>query len=329
MDTITLTDRYVAAAMRSVPEKQRDDLAAELRGSIADQIDGRIEQGEAPDAAERAVLTDLGDPDKLAAAYTDRPSWLIGPRYYFEWWRLTKLLWWIVPACAAFGVSLAQVLDGASIGEVIGAVVPVVLAVIVHIGFWTTLVFAILERNIGASPLERSSLTKDGPWAPWTVDQLPEPKTRGAGFGDLVSSLVFLAIAAGAILWDHFVGFVWIDSAEDPVSFLHPDLWPWWITGLFVLMAAEALLAFWVYAQGRWDYRAAAVNVVLNVLVAVPALWLLAEGRLINSDFYAAIMPSDEADTVSGVISALFGVGIVGIALWDSIDGYLKARRAR
>ena len=66
--------------MRTVPEKQRADLSAELRASIDDQIDARVDDGEAPEAAERAVLTDLGDPDKLAAGYTDRPLHLIGPR---------------------------------------------------------------------------------------------------------------------------------------------------------------------------------------------------------------------------------------------------------
>ncbi|WP_404434384.1 permease prefix domain 1-containing protein [Microbacterium lacus] len=327
MDTITLTDRYVAAAVRSVPENQREDLAAELRGSIADQIDARVEQGEAPDAAERAVLTDLGDPDKLAASYTDRPFWLIGPRYYFMWWRLLKLLLAIVPACAAFGVAIAQVLDGGSIGQVIGAMVPVTIQVIVNIAFWTTLVFAILERADGSSPLERTKLTKDGPWAPWTVDQLPEPKTRGAGFGDLIATLVLLGGVAGAVLWDYFIGF--IPDLNEPLPFLHPDLWPWWIAALFVLLALEALLAVWVYARGRWDYVTATINVVLNILVVVPAVWLLSEGRAINPDFYETVIPANSADTVAVVMTTIFGFGIVGVAIWDSVDGYLKARRAR
>ena len=46
MTATTLTDRYVDAAMRTVPEKQRDDLGTELRASIDDQIDARVENGE-------------------------------------------------------------------------------------------------------------------------------------------------------------------------------------------------------------------------------------------------------------------------------------------
>lgn len=81
----TLTDRYISAATRTVPEKQRPELAADLRERIADQLDARRESGVSDAAAERSVLTELGDPEALAAAYIDRPLQLIGPRSYLTW----------------------------------------------------------------------------------------------------------------------------------------------------------------------------------------------------------------------------------------------------
>lgn len=315
----TLTERYVDAAMRSVPERQRGDLAAELRASIGDQIEAHVEAGESPDAAELAVLTDLGDPEKLAADYIERPLHLIGPRYYLAWWRLTKLLWAIVPICAAFGVSLAQVLSGASFGEVVGAVVSVVISVIVHIGFWTTLVFFIVERSAGGKDV--------GFVSEWSPDDLPEPKEQGAGLADLIASLVFLTAAAGAFLWDRFVGTAFL-AQEGWMPFLDPRLWPWWAAAFFVLLALEGLLAIWVYAQGRWSAASATVNLLLNVAIAVPVLWLLSQQRLMNPDFFAALIPEDAA-TVTTIISTLAGFGIVAIAGWDTVDAFRKARRAR
>ena len=41
----TLTDRFVAEAVRRVPRTQRADLEAELRASIADAVDDRLEAG--------------------------------------------------------------------------------------------------------------------------------------------------------------------------------------------------------------------------------------------------------------------------------------------
>jgi hypothetical protein len=316
----TLTDRYVAAAVRTVPEQQREDLAAELRASIEDQVDGRVDQGEDRGAAERAVLTDLGDPDKLAAGYMDRPLWLIGPRYYLTWWRLTKLLWAIVPVCAAFGVALGQVLAGAPFGQIVGSVAAVTISVIVHIAFWTTLVFFIVERSAKSADVAFAG--------EWTLDQLPEPKDRGASLSDLIASLVFLSVAAGAILWDQFIGFAYT-SGGGWVSFLAPGLWPWWIGALFVLMVLEALLAISVYAKGRWDIGSATVNLFLNLTVAGGALWLLTQQQLINPEFFPSVMPADSAETVYTIVTVLFGFGVVAIAAWDSIDAFLKARRAR
>ena len=320
MSTTTLTDRYVDAAMRTVPEAQRDDLAAELRASIDDQVEARVEQGDLHDAAERAVLTDLGDPEKLAAQYTDRPLWLVGPRYYLTWWRLTKLLWAIVPACAAFGVALAQTLSGADFGEIVGSVASVTISVIVNIGFWTALVFFIVERSARGTDV--------GLVGRWTPDDLPEIRERGTGLSDLVASLVFLGIAAGAILWDHFVGFVYTPETGW-MSFLSPDLWPWYIGALFVLMVFEALLAISVYAKGRWDAGSATINLVLNLTVAGGALWLLSQQQLINPEFFEVVIPADSSETVTTIVQALFAFGVVAVAAWDSVDAFLKARRAR
>lgn len=319
MASTTLTDRYVDAAMRTVPEKQRADLAAELRASIEDQIDARVEAGESQDVAEAAVLTELGDPDKLAAGYTDRPLYLIGPKYFLIWWRLLKLLLWIVPPIVAFAVALGQTISGAGIGEIIGTSVLATMGTILHLAFWTTLVFAVIERAEVTS-------AESVPLTAWTPDQLPEPRESGAKFSDMIVTIVFLAIGAGAILWDQFIGFA---PGYPGLSVLDPGLWPWWISGLFAAMAVEAVLQVVVFLRGRWTLGLAAVNAVLNLVVAVPALWLLTQGRLLNAEFWTTVIPPDSSETVASVVAILMGFGIAAVAIWDTIDAFLKARRAR
>lgn len=320
MNAVTLTDRYIDAAMRTVPEKQRADLAAELRASIDDQIDARLEAGMMRDEAERAVLTDLGDPDKLAADYTDRPLYLIGPRYFLAWWRLLKVLLAIVPACAVVGVVLGMSLAQMPIGEIVGTAWGVLVGVVVHVVFWTTLVFFIVERNARGADV--------GFVGEWTLDRLPEVRESGAKLSDLVASLVLLAVAGGAVLWDHFIGVVYTANGGGWMSFLSPDLWPGWIAALLVLLVAEALLAIAVYARGRWDTLTVVINIVLNIAIAVPAVWLLATERMLNPAFFPTLIP-DDGETVATIIAILFGFGVVGIAVWDAIDAALKARRAR
>lgn len=317
MTRTSLTERYIAATIRSLPPDAQADVRDELQASIDDAVEARVEQGEDRADAERAVLNGLGDPSALAAGYADRPLHLIGPRYFLIWWRLLKLLLIIVPACAALGVAIGQAVAEASLGEVIGQAVSVALAVIVHVSFWVTLVFAILERTTGGKPLPS-----------WNVDQLPEPRTRGAGLSDLVGSLVFLGLAAAAIVWDHFRGFAYVGDRWLPV--LDPGMWPWAVTALFVLMAAEAALAIAVYAYGGWTRWFAVANTVLAVLVAALVLSLLARGELVNPEFLQAVFLDNGVEPdVLRILAVLLGFGIVVIAGWDVIDGWLKARRAR
>ncbi|APZ33544.1 hypothetical protein BOH66_04095 [Microbacterium aurum] len=316
--TATLTDRYVLAVTRSIPEQQRADVADELRASIADQLDARIEAGEPADAAERAVLTELGDPDRLAAGYADRPLSLIGPRYFLEWKRLLILLLWIVPACAAVAVAIAQIIAGATVGEVIGQVVAVTLSVVVHVGFWVTLVFAVLERTTGAT---------GDPLIPWSVDSLPEPRETGARLSDLVGGIVWVAILAGAIVWDLTIGFVYLHGSW--MSFLNPGLWPGWAVVLGALMAGEIVLAVLAYRRGRWTMGLAVANTVLAIVSASVLLWMLGAGLLVNPALYDIVIAAGAGADLPQVVGAIVAVGIVGVALWDAVDGFVKARRGR
>ena len=314
-----LTERYVGAAMRTVPEKQRADLGAELRTSIEDSIDARVEAGETRGDAERRVLTDLGDPDKLAARYTERPLQLIGPRYFLDWWRLLKLLLSIILPITAAGVALGQWLSGAPFGAIVGSTVVGTLMTAVHIGFWVTLVFAILERTVD----DRRS----APLVPWTVDRLPESRPRGAGVVDYVASIVLLALLAGAVLWDQVAGFVQLDGR--PLPILSPALWPWWIAALTGMLLVEVVFELALLRSRRWTPALAVVNAVIVLAIAVPALVLLSRDELINPEFFATVVPTDSAAEVFRVVTVITGFAIAVIAGWNIVDGMLKTRRMR
>lgn len=322
-----LTERYISATIRSLPPAAQADVRAELAASIDDAVEARVEQGESRESAERAVLTELGDPGILAAGFADRPLHLIGPRYFLVWWRLLKLLLWIVPACAAVGVGIAKVLEFATIGETIGSIVVVIIQVIIHLGFWTTLVFAILERSVPV------------PQAAWSVDQLPETVETRPGRSELIGSIFFLVIVAAALLWDALRGFV--RPGGEALSILNPELWPWGIAVLGAFLLAELLLAVAVYRAGRWTVPAAAVNTVLATAFAVVALYLLVTGELVNPAFleFLATEHADDLATADAgaaaqggvlrVVTVILAVVTVGIVVWDIIDGWLKTHRAR
>lgn len=323
--TATLTERYISATIRSLPPETQGDVRAELEASIADAVEARIDQGEDPQEAERAALTALGDPGALAAGYADRPLHLIGPRYYLAWWRLLKLLLMIVPVCALGGVALGQTIAGAPVGEVISSAVLATGGTILHVCFWTTLVFVILERSGTDAGMK------------WDVDQLPEASDDGVGRNELIASLVFLGLAVGALLWDRFRGFVVVDGEALPI--LDPGLWPWGIGVLFLLIVAETVFAIVVYRRRGWSTALAVVNTVLAVAFLAWTLTLLLTGDLVNPDFLAHIVAAGGDGFAAGdaeaadeggifrILAVLLGFGIALGVGWDIVDGWRKARR--
>lgn len=326
--TATLTERYISATIRSLRPEAQADVRAELEASIADAIEARVEQGEEPAAAERAVLTELGDPGALAAGYADRPLYLIGPRFYLTWWRLLKLLLAIVPVCVLGAVALGQTISAAPVGEIISTSILATGGAILHICFWTTLVFVILERTNSTTAIEK-----------WDVDQLPEPAEDGVGRNELIASLVFLGIAVGALFWDRFRGFVQVDG--DALPILDPQLWPWGISVLFALIAAELVFAIVLYRRRRWSTGLAVANTLLALAFLGWVVTLLLTDQLVNPDFLSQIAAAGGEDFAVGqaesaaeggvfrILAVLLGFGIaIGVG-WDIVDGWIKTARAR
>ena len=190
--TNSLTDRYVEATLRRLPDEKRLDIDKELRALIADAIDARIEAGTDPAEAETAALTELGDPARLAAGYAERPLHLIGPELFLDYTRLLRTLFvTIVPIVAAV-VGLVQVVGGGPVGSMIGTTVGAAITTTVHIFFWTTLAFAAIERTQAV----RGPLT-----GPWTPAMLPEPPpSRRARFGELMAETVALVLFSSLLL---------------------------------------------------------------------------------------------------------------------------------
>jgi hypothetical protein len=314
----TLTDRYVWAAVRTVPERQRANLEPEIRELVGDTIDARLAAGDPEAAAEREALVRLGDPERLAAAYVDRPLTLIGPRYYLDWLRLVKILLAIVVPIVTAATLLGQLLATQQIGPAIGGAVVSGIGVAIQLCFWTTLVFALVERGGGSTPTGVA----------WTPDHLPAvPNTaKHARLADLVATLVFLALFAGAIIGQQFFS-VFRDADGDPIPFLAPDLWSFWLPWFLGLIVLEAAFAVQLYLRG-WSWSLAVLNLLLNLAFAIPAVLLWAGEGLLNPEFVNAAGWSDASASEAGrVVELIIVVMVVAIAAWDVIDGFRRTVR--
>jgi hypothetical protein len=313
----TLTDRYVWGVLRAVPSAQRADLEPEIRAMVLDAVEARIAAGVVPAEAERAAVAELGDPERLAATYTDRTLFLIGPRLFPDWKRLLTLLLPIVVPIVAVALLAAELIGGAGPLEAVAAGLSGAFTVGVMITFWVTVVFAVMERR--EIPDFEEELV-------WTPDRLPElpPARAGVSLVETAFSIAFLAIAASALVWQQTASPVTINGASVPL--FNAELWPFWGTWFLVLLGVQILFHFVLYLRG-WTLVLAVVNTALNVAFAAPALWLWSEGRLFDPALAAAFVDMGLAEAMRPT-AIVIAVVIVAATTWDVIEGYLKSVRA-
>lgn len=318
--TSTLTDRYVDATVRGLDEAQRRDVERELRATIDDMVDARLDAGDATrDDAERAVLVELGDPMRLAAAYAGRPLHLIGPAVYPEWRRLTTvLLSTVVPIAATVHLVVRLFTDAVAtdgVGAVVASTLGLAVTVALHVVFWTTLVFAVLERTG----------TSVGTWDP---DQLPEPAdSREVGRGDTAASVVMLLLVGVAIVWQQTSSPV-TGVGGERVPVLDPALWGSWLPVLLGVLALDVVVALAVFRARRWTRGLALAQAALDLAFAVPVLVLLQQDALFDLRFLEALVAGGWTDAARDLTVAV-SAGVLLVLAWELVDAVRRVRAAQ
>lgn len=304
-----LVDRYVLTALRRVPEQQRTDIDRELRASIEDMVDARVDAGETREAAVTATLLELGDPDRLADRYADRPQHLIGPDLFPAWRRLVLLLLSIVLPIVVTVAVVVRLFDDPAIGPAIGTAVSTALSVAVHIVFWTTAVFAVMERTGVTASLRR----------PWTPDDLPSYEPGFQTPAQLAGNLVWPVLLIVALVLQQFT--------FGDVPTLDPANWSFWWPYVIVVLLLECVYAVWLFRRSAWSHTVTVVNAVLQVLFAVPVLWLASTDRFFNPEFLAG---QDWGSVDAGRwLTGIVVVSVLVAAVWDIAEVAIRAERAR
>jgi len=208
------------------------------------------------------------------------------------------------------GVAIGAAIAGENVGGIIGAMIPVGIGAFVHIGFWTTMVFAVLERT-----------GSDAPMPEWDVDQLPELHTKSVVIGDVIATVVLAAVLAGSVVWDRVIGW-----GSDQVHVLADDLWPVAATALFLGLALTIVVALLALRAGRWTLPLAVANAAIALIFLVGSLMLIWQNQMLDPEFTAlwADLPAGVDTGVNVLLSLVFAGSLIA----SIPDPFVKAIRA-
>ncbi len=283
----SLTDRYVAATLRSIPPVQRSEIELELRAAIAD---AQEERGEV------AALRSLGHPDTLAAAYSERPLHLIGPGLFPDYRRVLAVLLSSVVPIVFLAAAIADFRADAGLGSALLVAANAALLVALHLAVWTTLVFALIER----SPSMRARRT------PWDPASLPELPARRIDLGSIIGGSAVTAVITAVLMV----------LQATTVGVIDPTLWNSGALLIVVVFAAVAIAFDVIGYYVGWGVPQALASLLLTVLFTA-AVVIAVRGGLLNPAYFDGIGWPAGTEIVGWIIIAvvvLLGLGSVSTA---------------
>jgi hypothetical protein len=274
----TLTDRYVAATLRHVPEKQRQDIERELRASIDDDIDARVGLGETADDAEYAALKELGDPEQLSMSYSGRSHSLIGPRLYPAYRTAVRDTCLSVLPIVYIVLVVVLRAHGDNLWKSIFQPLGVTLTVATYLVAALTLAFALAERKTAT---QQSTSDGDGPWTPDLLRSVEQSQISPSTWGDVIASAVISAIFVAALFVQRVISPV-TDRAGHAVPIIAPRLWDFWVPYFIAVIVLGVLLAVLNRWLNRWNPVTATIGSVLTLAAAVPLAVLFWQAKVLN-----------------------------------------------
>jgi hypothetical protein len=327
-------ERYLYDVTRRLPEKERGEVALELRTSINDMLPDSPSENEIA-----RVLEKLGNPRIMAESYRNKPRYLISPAIYDMYISVLQTVVIIVAVvCACTGIvsvffsdAFGGLLQGGAnagdaaglIGERIGEIISVMLDGALQAALWVTLGFAVADRA-GYKGKTR-----------WSVSDLPKLPvaneaaiSRASSVAGMVLTLFFTSLIVAAINRNELF-FVYSNGHEIINPFSREALVRF-IPYLVVLGAMEFFMdgakLFW----GKWNVPLCALNALHNFAWVSIMIYVLRWEDLFSSEFlnFAGRTFTPEGDVLSyissgGTVAVICALLILGAAI-DTVSAGVK-----
>lgn len=284
-----LIERYIYAVTRHMPEKEAADVSKELDELITTMLTERANDYESEDQKVRKVLTELGDPEKLAREYSGKANdVLIGQPHYSLYLKVLK----IVLIAVVIGVSVGAIVNAISNGPAAGSAEanPWISWELNALAEWTASLFSSLMAGFAWVTLIFAFLYHKGVKLDTELadlDDLPEVPSERAriGRGEIIGDVIFATIFAiiFIVLPNVNIPILWMSS--EPFPLFNPEVLigvrPLLIASL-VAVVLEAVLKF---MDGRYTYRVFAAIVLTNLVSVITTLTWLGNPQALNQYF--------------------------------------------
>jgi hypothetical protein len=324
-----LVELYIQEVMRRLPEKNREDIALELKSTIEDMLPDDYTEDDV-----REVLMSLGDPAVLASNYRDKPMHLIGPRYYDLYITLLKLIVPIAAAITFLVVTVSSVLNYSGDSNpveiflsIAGNGVVEAISAGMQVFFWLTVTFAVIERTV--TPESQQPLTMKGKeWSPDDLKDVPYiPKEKRISkleiFGGLVWTVIWSTCYFKAS--DLLGLYEKIDGGRVFTPLFEQDILHGYWPLIVILIGLEMILLLRKWRAGVWTKRLAVENAVYQFIPVAVFLFIFRNMEVMDPTFIERIQVLSNNSFNFQWFYLTGAVGLLVAAVINSYDGLKKA----
>lgn len=316
-----LIERYIYAATKRLPRKQREDVSLELKGLVEDMLLERCQDRTPEDRDIRVVLTELGTPQEVYARYDeDADKCLIGAPYYKTYLLVLK----IVLCSVAAGLTIAHILlllleSGDFFTATLAWLNGMWNSLFAAFAF-VTLLFAFFQRK--GIRINESFRFEDLPPVPGKSQETSRwESVAGIGFA-VIFVVLFLLVPE--------VFSVYCDGLRIPIfdSLAVQNTWL-----LIVGFAACGIIREAIQLmEGIYNKKVLIAAYITNALSAVLCSWWLLGHKLLNPAFVGSISTlfAGESEFIMNMFSNFdrFFLGMMLFALaLDTIDVTVRTLR--
>lgn len=297
-------DKYIYAVVKYLPEKEREEIARELRANIEDML-----EGDHSDENVVRVLEEMGSPYDLAVSYMGKDNYIIGPRVYHAYLEVMKVIAVVALVLGIIIFTIDLITKGNeidSLGSVISVIIGgfgTIFSVLLGFAFWVTLFFVIIERTDSIDEI-RSSIDK--PFKVSNLKEVPKVSRKKISKVEMIITMVFTIFSIYIFLFRNDLIAIY-SRGQEPIRAFNPDgvsryMFIILLTGAFSIFVSTLKLIY-----GRW-------NELLGILSAVDALISLGVVALILLS--RDIINPEFIDYLNKIIG---DIGVNGVTSLDSI----------
>jgi hypothetical protein len=319
---MNLLDRYVTAVGKNLPQKMRADIETEIRSTLEDMLEEHTETNGQPidDEMIKKVLTEYGDPEKVAASYLPE-RYLIGPRLFPTFMLVLKIVLTVLAVLALVGLGIA--LATASTPQVFWNKLASSA-----LGFGTgilqafgniVLIFAIIEW----ATRQNKEKEEQKSWNPDTLiyESIPGEVKKGEQIVTIVFSTLFLLLFN---FYPDMIGMAYITGQGWVFTPVLSETFFSYLPFINVLMVLSIALAIILLRQESWTtftrllwigLKAAGIALAFSMLFG-PSLIAVTPEAIVT----ATGMGIAEASSLVSLLNQVPRIVLIIVIIFDGLD---------